>query len=137
MGLFDELTFAVEEISESYRERVSDDKLSFNDALALLYNATATFVRLVDSLSWASHEDRRDAILNALGRFYDLVIRPISLTDLPPAIEGLVDTAVKSFMLTVAASAIDSIVNIFDKLGWAADADERRSPQKMQHYMIF
>lgn len=137
MGLFDDLSFAVDEISENYQERISDDKLSFSDALALLYNATATFVKLVDSLSWASNEDRRDAILNALARFYDLVIRPIRLTDLPSPMEGLVDTAIKSFMLTVAASSIDSIVNIFDKLGWAVATNERKSPQKMQQYMVF
>lgn len=137
MGLFDDLNFAVEEISEIYQERISDDRLSFNDAIGLLYNATATFVRLVDSLSWASPEDRRDAILSALGRFYDLVIRPIRLTDLPPAMEGLVDTAIKSFMLTIAASAIDSIVSIFDKLGWATTAAEFRAPQKLQKYLIF
>lgn len=72
MGLFDDLNFAVEEISEIYQERISDDRLSFNDAIGLLYNATATFVRLVDSLSWASPEDRRDAILVHLVAFMTL-----------------------------------------------------------------
>lgn len=123
MGLYDDLKDSIEEINQTYRDRVEDGKLSFNDALSLTYNATATFIRLVEGLGYGSGHDKKDVVLLAIGRFYDIVIRPIPLTGLPGPLEGLIDTALKSLILTLASAWIDAMVNIFSKLGWTTNVE--------------
>jgi len=123
MSLYNDLKDSIEEINQTYRNQVEDGKLSFNDALSLTYNATATFIRLVEGLGGGHEHDKKDVVLLAIGRFYDVVIRPIPLTGLPGPLEGLIDTALKNLILTMASAWIDAMLNIFSKLGWATNIE--------------
>lgn len=136
MGLYDQIQDGVDDIIATYKSRVEDGHLSFSDALTLTYNATATFVRLVEGLGRGTGNDKKDVVLLAIGKFYDIVIRPIPLTGLPGPLEHLVDTALKSLILTLASAWIDAMVNIFAKLGWAASV-EADGPLKLTEPIIF
>lgn len=138
MGLYDQIQGGVEDIIDTYKQRVEDGQLSFTDALTLTYNATATFVRLVEGLGRGTGDDKKDVVLLAIGRFYDIVIRPIPITGLPGPLENLVDTALKSLILTMASAWIDAMVNIFSKLGWAAaPTTATGEPAKLTEPIIF
>jgi hypothetical protein len=135
MGLYDQLQASIEEVIETYKGQTADGKLSFSDALTLTYNATATFVRLVEGLGYGGH-DKKDTVLLAIAKFYDIVIRPLPLTGLPGPLESLVDTALKSLILTLVSAWIDALVNIFSKLGWATKV-EAEGPENLKHFLIF
>jgi len=136
MGLYDQLTKSIDDIISTYKESVVDGQLSFSDALTLTYNATATFVRLVEGLGRGTGCDKKDVVLLAIGKFYDVVISPISLTGLPGPIEFMADAAIRSLILTLVSAWIDAISNIFSKLGWAAGAVSD-SPAKLIEPVIF
>lgn len=131
MGLYDNLQASVEEIIAEYKQRTTDNQMSFGDAMTLTFNATATFVRLVEGVQ-STGNDKKDVVLVAIGRFYDAVIRPIPLTGMPGPIEGLVDTALKGLILAIAGAGIDATVNIFNKLGWSATPEAVAAAQLME-----
>jgi len=129
MGLYDQLQQALDRITEVYKEKTSDGSMSFNDALSLAYNATASFVHLIESMGGLSGLDKKENVLMALGRFYDLVIAPIPITGMPGPLESMADVALRSLVLTLASAWIDAIVNIFNKMGWATELESTDSMQ--------
>jgi hypothetical protein len=136
MGLYEQLQQACDDIIQAYKERTGDGSLSFNDALALAYNATASFVHLVESLSGLSGLDKKENVLLAIGRFYDLVIAPIPLTGLPGPIESMTDLALRTLILSAASSWIDATVNIFNKMGWTTEL-QSTGAQQLRAPLIF
>jgi hypothetical protein len=135
MELYETLESSLAEINAAYKERIQDGSLSFSEALTLTYNATATFVRLVSGLP-QDNATKKEVVLLALGKFYDVVIKPISITKMPSPIENLVDAALRALILNLASSWVDATINIFDKMGWAPESDDE-SVAKMTSTMIF
>lgn len=141
MGLYDQVKESFEDIIDTYKQSVTDGKLSFSDALTLTYNATATFVRITEGLGRAkTGSDKKDIVLLAIGRFYDIVIRPLPITGLPGPLEDLADAAFRSLILTMASAWIDAMVNVFAKLGWVTAASSPvtgQPPAKLIEPIIF
>jgi hypothetical protein len=125
MSVTTKIQTALESVIGVYKTRVTAQSLSFSELLTLAYNATATFVRIVESLGKEMDgKTKKEIVLLAIGNFYDLVIRPIKITGLPAAMENAVDDAIKNFVLMAAGAWIDAMVNIFSKLGWFKSTDE-------------
>ncbi len=119
--LFEEISEQISEVIAEYHESYSDGSLSFSEAFALVQKATASFVQVVQLLKpMASNEEKKAAVLEALGLFYDQVIAPMDIKGIPNLIEGVVDSSLKSLLLLLADSGIDAIVSVLKKF-WNND----------------
>jgi len=117
MALYDDAQGLIKTVIDAYKKSVSTDGLSFKDTMTLVCNATATFVRLIENFK-ASGTVKKETVHLAVSEFYDQVIAPLDITGVPNFMEGMVDTAIKHMILTLIDMWIDSLVNIFNKLGW-------------------
>jgi hypothetical protein len=115
--LYDDVKAAIDQIIAKYKELAADG-LSFSEVWTLFQNATATLIQLVQKYGDYSGEQKKEVVIEALGRLYDEVIAPIDLKGIPNFLEPIVDRALKQLLLTFAGPAIDSLVNIFNKTGW-------------------
>lgn len=120
--VYDDLKDYFVEISDHYKGLVSDGKLSFGDVMLLTGKASASFVQLVERFTDAiSGPEKKAVVMEAIGHFYDDVIKPLDISAIPNLVEPIVDTAIKQLVLTFASAAIDTTVAIFDKNGWNPD----------------
>lgn len=135
--IYDDLKDYFAQISEHYRELTGDGKLSFGDVMLLTGKASASFIQLVERFTdTLNGPEKKEIVLEAIGKFYDEVIKPLDITAIPNIVEPVVDTAIKQVILTFASASIDTIVAIFNKNGWNPDplpgpqahADPSRSP---------
>jgi hypothetical protein len=115
------LSQAVDVVVASYKASVADGRLSFHEILTLVYNATATFVKLVESIDQRPGDTKKQVVLNAIDLFYATVVAPIDIQGIPNFLEGAMDAVIKAFILALASAWIDAIVNIFNKIGWGAE----------------
>jgi hypothetical protein len=115
MSLYDEFQSTIDNIIGEYKKVIADGKISISEVFTAVSNATATFVQLFRTIGVGSEVERKDAVLKAIGRFYDEVIAPIDIVGVPNFLEGVVDKAIKELLLLLAKSWIDSLVNIFTK----------------------
>ena len=121
--LFEEISEQISAVIAGYHEAYSDGSLSFSEAFALVQKATASFVQVVQLLKpLASNEEKKAAVLEALGLFYDQVIAPMDIKGIPNLIEGVVDSSLKSLLLLLADSGIDAIVSVLKKF-WNNEPD--------------
>ncbi len=118
--LYDDIQIAVDLIIKKYSKGVEDGKLTFAETWTLFQNGIATLVQLAQKYQGYTGEQKKEAVLEALGRLYDEVIAPIDLKGIPNFLEGIVDGALRQLMMTFASPAIDSMVNVFNKTGWGS-----------------
>lgn len=131
------LATAVAEIIATYKASQADGKLTFNEMLTLVCNASATFVKLVETVKPDTDSPKKEIVLTALAQFYDTVVAPIDIAGIPNLIEGPVDAALRSVVLNLASAWIDAIVNIFDKIGWGVEPEPTDGTGKLQALLIF
>lgn len=117
MALYEDAQGLITLVIDTYKKSVATDGLSFKDAVTLVYNATATFVRLIENFT-ANGEIKKETVKLAVTQFYDQVIAPVDIKGIPNLMEGMVDNAIKYTILMFIDMWIDSLVNIFNKLGW-------------------
>jgi hypothetical protein len=120
MSLYEDTQEMIEIIIASYKEANKDGSLTFKEAMTLVYNASATFVRFIENFK-ASGDLKKETVKLAIAKFYDEVIAPIDIQGIPNFLEGIVDEALKNFILILVDMWIDSLVNIFNKIGWGND----------------
>jgi hypothetical protein len=115
---------AVTDILARYRESIVDGKLTFREVMTLVYNAVCTFVRLAETLETASAAgaSKKQSVSEAIIRLYDEVIAPIDIQSMPNFVEPIVDKAIRGLILTLADSAVEAAVKLFNQLGWGADS---------------
>ena len=92
-------------------------KLAFADAWALVRRATSTFVRLVEQLG-ESGPEKKDLVRDLVLQYYDEVIAPLDIPQIPNFMEPAVDSAVRVILDFALGKLIDSIVAGFNTLGW-------------------
>jgi hypothetical protein len=110
---------AIKAVTEQYKAAIKDGKLSFGEVLTLLYNAVATFVQLAEKLlPELKGPDKKAKVVKAVGDFYDQVLAPIDIAAIPNFLEPMVDSAIRSLIMTIAAAAVDSTVNVFNAVDW-------------------
>ena len=121
---------------DRYKGYTADGKITYSEVLGLLYNGAATLVRLVEIAGQGSREEKKQLVLAGLDKFYDTVIAPIDIIGVPNMLEPMVDSTIKSLLLSTIDGATDSIFNVFEKMGWIAE-DSSNEPQavKLQNVM--
>jgi len=121
---------AVTDILARYRASSSDGKLTFREVMTLVYNAVCTFVRLAETLetSDSAGASKKQAVTEAILRLYDEVIAPIDIQSIPNFIEPVLDTALRGLILTLADAAVESMVKLFNQLGWGSDTAAITAP---------
>ena len=121
---------------DRYKGYTADGKITYAEVLGLLYNGAATLVRLVEIAGQGSRAEKKQLVLAGLDKFYDTVIAPIDIIGVPNMLEPMVDSTIKSLLLSTIDGATDSIFNVFEKMGWIAE-DSSNEPQavKLQNVM--
>jgi hypothetical protein len=121
---------------DRYKGYTADGKITYAEVLGLLYNGAATLVRLVEIAGQGSRAEKKQLVLAGLDKFYDTVIAPIDIIGVPNMLEPMVDSTIKSLLLSTIDGATDSIFNVFEKMGWIAE-DSSDEPQavKLQNVM--
>lgn len=116
---------------ERYKGVTADGKITYSEVLSLLYNGAATLVRLVEIAGQGSREEKKQLVLAGLDKFYDTVIAPIDIIGVPNVMESMVDSTIKSLLLSTVDGATDSIFNVFEKMGWIAEENDN-DPQALK-----
>lgn len=111
---------AVAQVFKIYRESLADGKLTMHEVMTLMCNGASTFTRLIEQLNPADGQgaQKKEVALEVIGQFYDTVLAPIDITGIPNFLEPMVDSAVRSLLLSIGSAAIDSSVALFNRLGW-------------------
>jgi len=130
MSLFEKLQSSIDQIIAEYKAANEDGKLSFSEIFTLVGNAVATFVRLMETFGEGTGAEKKAAVLLAVDRFFDEVITPIDIKGIPNFLEAIFDSSLKSLVLALADGWVDTLVNLFDRLGWGGDVDGN-GPQAM------
>ena len=125
MEFYDHVNAMIDTMIADYKAANADGRLTFKEMLTLVYNASASFVKLVETAKLNSGPEKKTVVLSAIEKFYDTVVAPIDITGIPNVVEGLVDTAIKTLILTLASAWIDSLVTIFNRIGWGDTSAER------------
>lgn len=115
MSLYDQFKEVIDGILAEYKKVVADGKISISEVFTVVGKATATFVELFRSVDLGDEAERKDAVVMAIGRFYDEVIAPIDITGIPSFLEPIVDKALRELLLLLCRSWVDSLVAIFTK----------------------
>lgn len=122
---------------DRYKGCTADGKITYSEVLGLLYNGAATLVRLVEIAGQGSRAEKKQLVLAGLDKFYDTMIAPIDIIGVPNMLEPMVDSTIKSLLLSTIDGATDSIFNVFEKMGWIAE-DSGNEPQaiKLQNVTV-
>jgi|JI9StandDraft_2_1071091.scaffolds.fasta_scaffold355598_1 hypothetical protein len=135
--MYEKLKGAIDEIIAAYKEVYADKKITFGEMLTLVTRACATFVKLVESMGEGTGQEKKDAVITAVGTFYDTVVAPMDIPGVPNFIEPMVDQGAKLVAMTVASSAVDALVVIFNKTGWGEEVEEGQVPQAVKAPVIY
>jgi hypothetical protein len=130
MSLFSKLQVSIDQIIADYRKANEDGKLSFSEIFTLVGNAVATFVHLMETFGEGTGAEKKAAVLLAVDKFFDEVITPIDIKGIPNFLEPVFDSSLKNLVMALADGWVDTLVNIFDRLGWGGDI-ENIGPQAM------
>lgn len=116
--LFDAVLPQVDEIISHYKT-LAKDGWTVTEIWELAQSGVASFMRLVEAAGEYTSVEKRDAVLKAAALLYDRVIAPLDIPNVPEFLErSLVDPAIKKFFLQLVAGAIDSLTNVFNRVGW-------------------
>ena len=135
--MYEQLKGAIEEIIAAYKDVYADKKITFGEMLTLVTRACATFVKLVESMGQGTGEEKKNAVVTAVSQFYEVVIAPMDVPVIPNFVEPMVDQGTKLVIITVAASAVDALVAIFNKTGWGEEVEETQNPQAIKAPVIY
>jgi hypothetical protein len=135
MALYEELQVVIDNVIDAYKDAQKDGKLTFSEVLTLVYRAGSSLVHAVATVGKGTREEQKVVVAAALAKFFDVVITPINIKSIPDIIEPIVDSGIKSLVLTLASSWIDTMFLVFDKMGWDVPASD--GPAKMTGPLIF
>lgn len=121
MALAGQLSSAVKSLIEEYQgvaqEKAANGGFTFLDACRVITGAIVPLMKACYAFRNFADQERKVAVLAAIGEFYDAVIAPIDIKAVPNFIEGLADAAIKQILLTVAETMVDALIKFADSLG--------------------
>lgn len=116
MSLFEQIRGKVEDLIAFYKSAVADGDLSVSEVWAIAVRATASIVELTTAFPQYSKDQRREAILEAVGLFYDRVIAPIDIPWVPNFIENtIVDPSLRKLFLGIAEGIVLGLQDILGR----------------------
>ena len=110
-ALYDDVKAAIDGLLTEYRT-LAVDGMTFQEVCELVASATAAIVRLVEEMVSITG-DKRQLVLDAIARLWDEVLSKLNIAAIPDWIEPFVDKIMRSFLIQIASSVIDSLVQIF------------------------
>jgi hypothetical protein len=113
MDLYSSISQFVADTKAKLAEAKSDGKVTVSEIVVLFMDAGERLVKAASLMDIAG-ADKKAAVLEALGTFYDTVIAPLDIPGIPNLIEGTVDIALRSVLLKGADYFIEYFVS---KLG--------------------
>jgi hypothetical protein len=124
MALYDTLEEGIKSVIDAYKEaKVDDDKVSFNEVVTISGKAIGALIVVAESFSELSAEEKKDAVVAAIGTFYDEVIAPIDIQKIPNFIEPIIDKGLKQLIVAMSDGIIDAIVALYNDGGWPNTPD--------------
>lgn len=116
--LFTTVETQIDEIIAHYKT-LAVDGITVTEIWELAQSGIASFMKIVEAAGNFTAAEKKAAVLQAADRFYDKVIAPLDIPNVPEFLEArVVDPAIKSVFLKLVAGAIDSLTNIFNRVGW-------------------
>lgn len=98
-----------------YKESTADGTLSLAEIFNLTNRAIADFAVAVEVIGGAG-EDKKAAVLLALGDFYDQIIKPYNIPGVPDILENtIVDPYGRTVFISIVDGLIDGMVRVFNK----------------------
>lgn len=111
MALYDNLKVEVEKLVAEYKAAYADQKLTLSEVWTIFQSAIHILVKLAEEVNGAGNgEEKKEAVLAALDKFYDEVVAPIDIKVIPNVVEPMADRFLKSLFLQLASGSIDSVV---------------------------
>lgn len=93
-------------------------KIAIDEAWKLLQVATAAIIQIIEGIGKdLSGPEKKALALSLLNNFYDSVFQIIDIPYLSSSLERYLHKYVKSFLMLLLASTIDSMVTIFRNTG--------------------
>lgn len=137
ISFYDEVRDQIDYVLLEYKKSIKDNRLTFDEATKIGYRAVATFVKLSETFTNGTPEEKKQIVVMAVTRLYEEVIEPIDIVAIPNFAEQFVDMTIKSIILAFVEASIDATITVFRKMGWAAPAVETEGPQKLTEIMVF
>ena len=114
-NLVEVIEHEINELQAAWADALSDGKLQVHEIIRLAGEVTQSFWD-VSSAAGASPEERRAAVINAVGVVYDRYIEPIDIQYVPDFFERRwVDPGLKDLCQYLAGRAIDRWVSELKK----------------------
>ena len=125
MALYDTMEEGIRGVIDAYKEvKADDDKISFNEVVAIVGKSIGSLVAIAESFSSISGEEKKAAVVGAVGTLYDEVIAPIDIQKIPNFIEPIVDKGIKALLLAISEGIVDGIVSLYNESGWPSTSDD-------------
>ena len=124
MALYDTLEEGIKSVIDAYKEAKADDgKVSFNEVVTISGKAIGSLVVVAESFSELSAEEKKGAVVAAIGTLYDEVIAPIDIQKIPNFIEPIIDKGLKQLIVAMSDGIIDAVVALYNEGGWPDTPD--------------
>jgi hypothetical protein len=125
MAIYDTIEEGITSVIAAFKEaKADDDKVSFSEVVSIGSKAIGSFVVIAEAFSSLSSEEKKNAVVAAVGRLYDEVLAPYDIQKIPNFIEPIVDKGIKQLLLALSDGIIDAIVALYNENGWPTPDDE-------------
>lgn len=93
-------------------------RFAIDKAWSLLQLAIASTIQIIEIVAKdLSSPDKKQLAMTILEKFYDSVFLAVDVPFIPPIIERYLHSYIKSFLMILVGSSIDSMVKIFRETG--------------------
>lgn len=109
----------VEKLISRTKESYKDIKrFAIDQAWKLLQLAIASIIQIIEIIGRdLSSPDKKELAMSMVSKFYDSIFLAVDIPVVPHIIEGYIHSYVKSFLMILVSSTIDSMVKIFREAG--------------------
>jgi len=109
----------VEKLISKTKESFKDVKrFAIDQAWKLLQLAIASIIQIIEIIgNDLSSPQKKELAMSMISKFYDSLFLAVDIPVVPHIIEGYIHSYVKSFLMILVSSTIDSMVKIFREAG--------------------
>ena len=109
----------VEKLINRTKESFKDVKrFAIDQAWKILQLAIASIIQIIEIIGRdLSSPQKKELAMSMISKFYDSLFLAVDIPVVPHIIEGYIHSYVKSFLMILVSSTIDSMVKIFREAG--------------------
>ena len=112
--VYDVVKEQIAALIKEVKDDIGDNVLTLTEVWVLSQHTVTAFVKIADTLS-ASGEDKKAVVMLAAEKFFDDVIGPIDIPQIPNFIEPTFDKISKEIFLSLVSAGIEYIVKFKNK----------------------